>query len=126
MSRNDDATLDAEERAFVERIAADYAPPAMNEADAAAFDVRLRERLDARPRRGGVWLPALVTAAVMCAIWLGAGLWGPSDPPRSVSARAGAWETELLLGSDMDAESGDEGGYLPDDYSAIAAVFLDG
>ncbi|MBW2371798.1 MAG: hypothetical protein JRF70_04620, partial [Deltaproteobacteria bacterium] len=53
MSRTDDVRLDAEERAFVERIAADFAPPAMNEAGAAAFDARLRERLDARPRRGG-------------------------------------------------------------------------
>lgn len=126
MSRTDDARLDAEERAFVERIAADFAPPAMNEAGAAAFDARLRERLAARPRRGGVWLPALVTAAAVCAIWLGSGLWSPADPPRSVSARAGAWETELLLGSDVAAEFGNEGGYLPDDYSAIAAVFLDG
>ena len=126
MSPNDDARQDAEERTFVERIAAEFAPPAMSEARAAAFDARLRERLDARPRRGGVWLPALVTAAAVCAIWLGTGLWSASDPPRSASAAAGAWETELLLGSDLVADPDDAGGYLPDDYSAIAAVFLDG
>jgi hypothetical protein len=125
MNRNDDTRLDAEERAFVERIAADFAPPAMSEAAAAGFDARLRERLQARPRRGVVWLPALVTAAAVCAIWLGAGLWGPSDPPRSVSARADAWETELILGSDVAVDADNQGGYLPDDYTAIAAVFLD-
>ena len=84
MSRTDDARLDAEERAFVERIAANFAPPGMNEAGAAAFDARLRERLDARPRRGGVWLPALVTAAAV--------IWSIATPCRGPLDRvAGTW-----------------------------------
>jgi hypothetical protein len=126
MSANDDARRDAEERAFAERIADEFAPPAMSEARAAAFDARLHERLEAPSRRGRAWLPALVTLAAVCAIWLGTGLWSASDPPRSASARAGAWETELLLGSDLVADPDAADAYLPDDYSAIAVVFLDG
>ena len=125
MSPND-ARSEREERALVERIAAEFAPPAMSEAGAAAFDARLRERLEERSRPDRVWLPALVGAAAVLAVWLGAGLWSPTDPPRSAAARAGVWEAELLLGSDVALDADAREAHLPDDYDAIAAVFLDG
>ncbi|MEN8183257.1 MAG: hypothetical protein ABFS46_12065 [Myxococcota bacterium] len=111
-----------DERLFVERVARHYAPPESTPARRAAFDEALRQRLEA-PRRGRGLAPALV--GVGAALLLAVGVWTASEAPR-VEVADGAWEVELLLSSDVSpSEDSDEGDYLPDDYLAIASVFLE-
>ena len=110
------------ERLFVERLARHYSPPESTPARRAAFDEALRQRLEV-PRRGRGLVPAWV--GVGAALLLAVGFWTLSEAPR-VELVDGAWEYELLLSSDVSpSEDSDEGDYLPDDYLAIASVFLD-
>ena len=74
MSRagDDEIVLSEPERAFVERVRDAYGPPARTPVQAAAFDARLRERLEERSGRGrllvGFALAAAAAAAVVLAL----------------------------------------------------------
>ena len=121
MNENEnDAMLAPGDRERVERMRAAYAPPSMTPGRAAAFDTELRERIEARGRRGTLWVPASALAAAALAIWAGSALWNAtaSDPPQLAST----WESELILGSDVARDSAE---YLPEDYLVIADAFFE-
>ena len=115
---------------FVERLASEYAPPPMTASGRAAFDRGVRARL-ARPRRRAVLIPALGVAAAFALAWVvlfySTGPTGLPVGESSGAVVASSWEDELFLSSDLSAsESRDESETLPEDYLAIAGVFLDG
>jgi len=121
--RDERSRIDDDEGNFADRLAAHYAPPPWTSAARVGFDEALRARIERRPRRG--WLvPALACAAVAL-VWIGF-LLRPAER-QSVPVVAGVWENELFLSSDVSPldDGGDREG-LPDDYLAIASLFLDG
>jgi hypothetical protein len=119
--------LDREEQAFVERLAASWAPPPTTPARRAAFDEGLRARLERR-RRPWLVVPALATAAAAALIWFSVTpSLGPTVPRGDESVVAGAWDAELFLSSDVSpSEDRDGAEGLPDDYEAIASLILGG
>lgn len=120
MTENEnDVMLTPDDRARVKRMRAAYAPPAMTAGRASAFDTELRNRIEARGRRGTLWVPASALAAAALAIWAGSALWSVTTPEGPQVAST--WESELILGSDVARASGD---YLPEDYLVIADAFL--
>jgi hypothetical protein len=126
--------LAREDEDFVKRVAASYAPPPMEPAECAAFDEallgRLRRGQPTRRRLMAAGLPA-AAAAALAAVWLlflspGTERLAPSGGiVPALSARA--WEEELFSeGGSFEAEQPDESELLPEEYIAIASVFLDG
>jgi hypothetical protein len=116
--------LNPNERAFVDELAAHYAPPPWNSAQRARFDEALQARFD-RPRRLGFLIPALAGAAAAALVWFSFSPGLEVDPSRPVVA--GAWENELFLSSDVSPlDDRVESEALPEDYLAIASLFLDG
>lgn len=128
---------------FVRRLADHYAPSPLSPGQRAAWDTALAARLE--KRRRAVVLPGLATAALATALVFGLGGWfgfetddpavrpGPEVSATSartlvVSAEESAadllddWEY-LLAFQPADDE---EDGQLPDDYAAIASIFLEG
>ena len=129
---------------FVKRLADHYAPSPLSPGQRAVWDTALAARLE--KRRRAIVLPGLATAALAAALVFGLGGWfglersGPSVRPApvvsatqtqtlGVSAEDSAadlllddWEYLLAL-QPADAE---EDGQLPDDYAAIARIFLEG
>jgi hypothetical protein len=116
--------MNPQEEAFVDGLAAHYAPAPWTSAQRASFDEALRSRTE-RPRRRGFLVPALASAAAAALVWFSFS----SDPgvEESVPVAASAWENELFLSSDVSPlDDRDESEALPDDYLAIASLFLDG
>jgi hypothetical protein len=125
MKHNDERPrIDRGDEAFAERLAAHYAPPPWTSAERVGFDEALRARVE-RPQRSEFALPAVVTAAIAALIWASFSLrpvGGESNP-----AVPSVWENELFLSSDVSPlDDRDDGEALPDDYLAIASLFLDG
>ncbi len=136
---NERPELAAEAQRFVERLAESFAPDPPSEARRRAFDAALRERIEAPVRRSW-WKPALATAAVGAAI--GGLLSTPSvEPPEStdtlVATETQRWSDELVDAVDWEAElftasevedlgTMADDDFLPEDYVAIAGLFLDG
>ena len=126
--------LSREDEDFVKRVAANYVPPSLGAAERAAFDEallgRIRRSHAARRWLTLAWLPA-AAAAGLAAVWLFSG-WPGGDglvASREIAPAlsAGAWEEELFLDSGFfEAEQPDESELLPEEYIAIASVFLDG
>jgi len=130
--------LDAEEQAFVARLAEHFAPPAMTPERRAAFDDRLAARL---MRRSPWWVavPAMATVAAATLVWL-AVPWshGPTSSPGgvpeqavAVTGEASQGEAAVLAAYDwytssaaIDAADLGEGDALPEDYQAISEFFL--
>ncbi|MDJ0850856.1 MAG: hypothetical protein QNK04_20995 [Myxococcota bacterium] len=137
--RDDGIELAPDDARFVERLAASYEPEPLTADERVAFTAALEARLEQR-RRATRLLPALAGAmAVAVAAWLVVPRASDSPaPPGSVETLAAApdFEAELgagqwgleLLGSDTLLEDEEEtaGDPLPEDYLAIASVFLDG
>jgi len=128
--RDERPPLDGAEGEFVERLAAAYAPAPMSAAERAAFDEGIRARLE-RPWRRPLLIPAIGAAAAAALVWFVVSQTiGPTPLPgeeQSAAAVASAWEDELFLSSDLSASEGrEESETLPDDYIAIASVFLGG
>ena len=112
------------EEDFVEGLAAHYAPVPWTSAQRASFDEALRSRI-AQPRRRGFVVPALASAAAVALVWFSFF----SDPgvEESSPVAASAWENALFLSSDVSPlDDRVESEALPDDYLAIASLFLDG
>jgi hypothetical protein len=121
------------EHRFVARVAGAYRARPQSPAERVAFQARLDARI-ARPR-GVTPLRALAgAAAAAAAVWLVVAGLGSEEPagelrvaragdpvPAAASGRASAAEAILSLSSEDDSE--DEP--LPDDYAAIADLFLD-
>jgi hypothetical protein len=131
--RDEGRPLDGVEEEFVGRLAETYAPAPMTAAERAAFDESVRARVE-RPERRPMRIPMVGAAAATAAAAL---VWfvltqpdGPIGSPgeeESGAAVAASWEDELFLSSDLGAlEDRDESEILPDDYLAIASVFVDG
>ena len=129
--RDERAPRDGGEREFVDRLAAEYAPPPMTAAERLAFDEAIRARLE-RPRRRPLLIPAAAAAAAAAAlIWLAlSDSTGPIRLPgeeESGKEFAGSWEDQLFLSSELSAwEDRLESEILPEDYLAIASLLLDG
>ena len=118
------------EEEFVDRLAAAYAPAPMTAGERAAFDAAIRARLE-RPTRWPMLVPALGAAAAAALVWFvffqTSGPLSPSGQEESAAVVASSWEDELFLSSDLSAsEDREESETLPDDYLAIASVFLGG
>jgi hypothetical protein len=111
----------------------------MSTAERRAFDARLEARLEARRSRSRLplplWQPIAAAAVLAIAGWL---VWSPPSGPPEVDAptvtahgpRAALseWEREILAAADPVATPVAPGGaaILPDDYRAIAGLFLGG
>ena len=107
-----------------------YAPEPMTAAERAAFDEGLRARVGRR-RRVPLLIPAIATAAAAVLLWFAVfDSPGPIRLPGEEKPRpmvAGTWEDELFLSSDLSVSADrDESEALPEEYLAIASVFLDG
>jgi hypothetical protein len=118
------------EEEFVDRLAAAYAPAPMTAGERAAFDQSIRTRLE-RPTRRPMLVPVIGAAAAAALAWFVLSqATGPIRPPgeeESAALVASSWEDELFLSSDLSAsEDREESETLPDDYLAIASVFLGG
>ena len=122
--RDERPRIDQEDKAFADRLAAHYAPPPWTSAKRVGFDEALRARVE-RPQRRGFAVPALAAVAVAALVWVSFTL----RPAGDVSAPevASVWESELFLSSDVSPlDDRDDSEDLPDDYLAIASLFLDG
>jgi hypothetical protein len=116
--------LDQEDRVFADRLAAHYAPPPWTSAKRVDFDEALRARIE-RPQRRGFLAPALATAAAAALVWVSFSLLPAGEESNPVAASA--WESELFLSSDVSPlDDRDDSEDLPEDYLAIASLFLDG
>ena len=128
--RDERPPLDGAEEEFVDRLAAAYAPAPMSAAERVAFDETIRARLE-RPRWRPLLVPAIGAAAAAALVWfVFSQTIVPIPPPgeeESAALVASSWEDELFLSSDLSASEGrEESETLPDDYLAIASVFLGG
>jgi hypothetical protein len=110
---------------WLARVRKSYAPPEPTPARRAAFDARLRERVEA-PRRGPPWLPisigaGLAAAAVAALLVLRAPV---STSPVPV-ASSDDWAGELLLDDGSAYGEDAEEDALPPQYAAIASAWLE-
>ncbi len=135
-TKEDRTDLSRDEAEFVGRLAANFAPAPMSPSRRVAFDEALRARLGRRGRRA-VLVPAFATVAIvaMVALLIFSGRFEPvamdgGMEPGAVVAEASAaaqWEVELLYLRELTPpEERDDSELLPDDYLAIASVFLSG
>jgi hypothetical protein len=122
--RDERPRIDQREEGFADRLAAHYAPPPWTSAERADFDAALWARVE-RPQRRALLVPALATAVAAALVWVGLSLRPTGD--ESNPAIASVWENELFLSSDVSPlDDRDDSEALPDDYLAIASLFLDG
>jgi hypothetical protein len=116
--------LDQEDKVFADRLAAHYAPPPSTSAKRAGFDEALRARIE-RSQRRGLLVPALAAVAAAALVWVSFSLRPAGDESNPVLASV--WDSELFLSSDVSPlDDRDDSEALPDDYLAIASLFLDG
>jgi hypothetical protein len=128
-------SLSAEDEAFVGRLVEQYAPPPLSAARRAALDTELRSRTGA-PRGFGFSRPAFASVVVGLAVGLALAL-GVFESKLPEAARPGVviadspsaetWERDLFDPESFDDDdTGSDLAELPDDYAAIAGIFLDG
>lgn len=111
---------------WLERVRDGYAPPPVTPAQRAAFDARLRERVDA-PRRGLPWLPlsvgaGLAAAALAALLVLRAPV---ATVPAGIAAADDEWAGEILLEDGSAYGDDDPEDALPPQYAAIASAWLE-
>jgi hypothetical protein len=118
------ALLDARETDVVDRLATQYTPPPLTPAERVRFDASLHTRLE-RHERFGLMRPLFAATAAAALAWVVFSLL-PSESEIPLT-RHGDWESDLFLSSDISPlEDREESEALPDDYLAIASLFLDG
>jgi hypothetical protein len=121
-SQDDTGLRDQEER-FVQAFKETYAPRPLSPARRAALWQGVQERLE---RRGVLRfaLPAMGTA--FAGVLVASLFFAPSEPPTPQPRRSYAWEEELFFSAEPSERGVDsESAFLPDDYEAITAYFLD-
>ena len=137
--QNERDELTREDARLVETLRAQYAPPPLDAARRAAFDARLRERIE-RPGWRGALLPAFAAASLAAlAVW-----WLPRTPesappeqiarvepapaPAPATAAAGAsdtdWEQVLFYGDPTRVQRAQQD-ELPPEFAAIDGLFFD-
>jgi len=129
-SRDERTPLEGADKEFLDRLAEAYTPEPMTAGRRAAFDEAIRARL-VGPQRRPLLIPAIGAAAAAGLLWL---VFSQSIGPmpqlaeeESAAVTASSWEDEIFLSSDLGvSEDRAEIGALPDDYLAIAGVFLGG
>ena len=122
--RDERPRIDQEDKGFADRLAAHYAPRPWTSTERVGFDEALRARIE-RPQRRGLAVPALAAVAVAALVWVSFSLRPAGE--ESAPAVASVWENELFLSSDVSPlDDRDDGEGLPEDYLAIASLFLDG
>ena len=122
--RDERPRVDQEGKVFADRLAAHYAPPPWTSAKRVGFDEALRARIE-RPQRRGFAVPALATVAVAALVWVSFSIRPAGNESNLVAPSV--WESELFLSSDVSPlDDRDDSEGLPDDYLAIASLFLDG
>jgi hypothetical protein len=112
---------------FGKRLARGFAPEPLTPSQRVAFDEALRARLE-KKRRPRILVPALAAAALVALLIYARGFeTAPTNGGTQTAAASAEWEYELLYPSELtgDTES-DDSELLPDDYLAIASVFLSG
>ena len=128
---------------FVKRLADHYAPSPLSPSRRAAWDTALAARLE--KRRRAMVLPGLATAALATALVFGLGGWfglERDDPSVGSAPVVSATAARALVVPAQDSASDlpddweyllafqpaddEEDGQLPDDYAAIASIFLEG
>lgn len=136
MKREEDETrIDSGDARFAAKLGELYAPEPRTAEQRAAFARELEARLERRRSRAA-WLPALAGLGAAAAMaWVV--LWPASDPGPDVGGSlvdAAATRDDLewqlfypdrLLEDRMETASERRDGGLPDEYMAIASVFLD-
>lgn len=123
---DDRPPLDREEAQFIERLVSHYTPPPISPAKRVALDAALWTRLQRRSRKT-LWVPALATIAVaVLIVWFA--MQGSEPGGGSVAThRTVPWQYELIFPPEATGIAvQDDSSMLPDDYLAIARVFLDG
>ena len=116
--------IDQDDKGFADRLAAHYTPLPWTSAKRVGFDEALRARIE-RPQRRGILAPALAIAAAAALVWVSFSLRPAGDESNPVATSV--WENELFLSSDVSPlDDRDDSEALPDDYLAIASLFLDG
>jgi hypothetical protein len=122
--RDERPRIDQDDEDFADRLAAHYAPPPWTSAKRVGFDEALRARIE-RPQRRGFAVPALAAVAAAALVWVSFSHRPAGD--EAAPAVASVWESELFLSSDVSPlDDRDDSEGLPDDYLAIASLFLDG
>ncbi len=105
-----------DQRVFIERFGAAYAPAPRQALQRAAFTRQVMERLP--QTRGWSWQPLAAAAVAAClALWLTFG----AAPAPQVAAQPGA--TLFAFALDDDAPLGSDEEFLPDDYAVLAASY---
>lgn len=131
--------LSPEEKAFIEQVAAHYAPPLMTPAQRAVFDRALEARLVRRARVSfSRPVTVLATACAALLIWLAVpylsthspdGMKQPGPvvaapegtPPRGeANLLAYAYYSDEFYGEESEKE---QESFLPDEYEALAVAF---
>lgn len=130
-SRNDDTTLSRDDERLVERLRAEWAPAPLTAFERTRFDAKLQERLGHAHRRVGRW-PALgagLAAAAVAALLLVRIGAGPAPPTAGTQAAEvpvpAGWAADVLYATVTDEIAREPDPELPDEYAAIAGVFLD-
>jgi hypothetical protein len=117
--------LGAQDRRLFDALGEAYRPPPLTPAGRAAIRRGVERRLERR-RRPGVLVPGLGAAAVAAvAAWLV--FVTPAPPPSPGDEMAPfLWEEQLFFSNDLTEKAPDaETEYLPDDYEAMSAYFLE-
>jgi len=117
--------LGAQDRRLFDALGEAYRPPPLTPAGRAAIRRGVERRLERR-RRPGALVPGLGAAAVAAvAAWLV--FVTPAPPPSPGDEMAPfLWEEQLFFSNDLTEKAPDaETEYLPDDYEAMSAYFLE-
>lgn len=139
-SHSESKLLNAEEKEFVQRLAAHYTPTPMTLAQQAAFDRALEERITRRARPSFFRPVALVaTACAALLIWFAVPRQGtdvshrqqpgtvavatenPTQPESEDELLTYAYYDPDFYGDESD--EAEEEGFLPDDYEALVSAF---
>jgi hypothetical protein len=133
--RDDELHVEEGDARFVARLEAEYAPEPQSAAQRQAFLRELEQRLERRRQRRRL-LPALAGAAAAAAVaWLVLApqpaperMPGTTGVPQSASSPGDPWDMQLFYTDELledDSDDGATGPALPEEYAAIAVVFLD-
>lgn len=132
--RDDELRLEAGDAGFVARLEAEYAPEPQSAAQRQEFLRGLEARIERRRRRWRLPTALAGAGAAGALAWL---VLAPQPAPEPMPSAGGAppaasrpaegWDTQLFYADELldDDADGATGQALPEEYVAIASVFLD-